>query len=300
MRFIAVVALLSAALTACGSADRNALSAGLNVSSGGVSVPSGSLLALRQADAVFRLGPGFSDNGPLQSVDAIIKIHHGAMAFCDLDSGIYVCEWRTIVPSGVSAFGISLERGNGLSMVYGLETRSKPLSVKGHTFEPNALLLETGSFRAGEAVGRSDYWNLVYVSNGSSIKTKDIAIDPGSAPVADGSNNSSPPLSPDQTPPLDVRVSVEHDTMGTTYNGNVAVGPGLAMSWNEVRLRARVDQVTVEELEVNRGNCVPPKGSLNLPRTLEFGQQLEIPFYDCDVIEVSVRTNEGAWTSSFQ
>lgn len=53
-------------------------------------------------------------------------------------------------------------------------------------------------------------------------------------------------------------MSVERDTMGTTYNGDVAVGPGLAVSWNQVRLRAKVDQVTVEGLEVNRGNCAPP------------------------------------------
>lgn len=185
MRTIVVVSLLSAALAACGPADRNAESAGLELSDGRVSVPSGSLVALRQADAVFRLGAGFSDKGPLRPIDAIVKIHHGAMAFCASSASTYVCEWRTIVPSGKTAFGISIEKESGRSAVYGLETHSKPLSVEGHTFRANALLLEVGSFLAGKAVGRTDYWTLIYVPDATSIKTSDVAIDPGAAPVAD-------------------------------------------------------------------------------------------------------------------
>ena len=99
--------------------------------------------------------------------------------------------------------------------------------------------------------------------------------------------------------PIEIKVVVKNDTVGTMYNGNTAVGPGLAISWNELHIIGRADQVKIRGVTVNRGNCALPSRT-ELPVDLKFGQQLKISIHRCDILEASVVTDQGDWSASFQ
>lgn len=104
----------------------------------------------------------------------------------------------------------------------------------------------------------------------------------------------------DKEQPIEVRVHTKHDTVGTTYNGGVAVGPGLALSWDEINIVGKADRVVIQNVIVNRGNCRVADKSHLLPAALDFGQHLDISMQGCDVIQVDVITDQGGFEANFQ
>lgn len=64
---------------------------------------------------------------------------------------------------------------------------------------------------------------------------------------------------------------------------------------------AIADEVTVEDVIVNRGNCkMTAYAKSRFPHTLLYGQKADAGFTaGCSVSEVEIVTNEGSWTFNF-
>lgn len=72
----------------------------------------------------------------------------------------------------------------------------------------------------------------------------------------------------------------------------------------EVKVKSISDEVTVEDVIVNRGNCKIEKNFLNgksiLPKQLKFGESVSVSFSGpCEAVQVDVVTNDGSWTVSY-
>lgn len=75
----------------------------------------------------------------------------------------------------------------------------------------------------------------------------------------------------------------------------------------EVEVKSRVDEITVEDIVVNRGNCTFEnlEWSLNgtraiLPTTLAFGESVAVRFFPpCSASQVDVTTDQGSWTLNY-
>jgi hypothetical protein len=75
-------------------------------------------------------------------------------------------------------------------------------------------------------------------------------------------------------------------------------------TYTRVMIQAKADSVTVESVEINRGNCQFIGGSL--PQRLKFGDHVELLVQQsdtifakgCKIIEVSVSTDQGEITFS--
>lgn len=73
----------------------------------------------------------------------------------------------------------------------------------------------------------------------------------------------------------------------------------------EVKVKAISDEVTVEDVIVNRGNCkIENKNFFNgkpiLPKQLKFGESVSVSFSGpCEAAQVDVVTNDGSWTVSY-
>ena len=73
----------------------------------------------------------------------------------------------------------------------------------------------------------------------------------------------------------------------------------------EVKVKAIQDQVTVEDIIVNKGNCKIE--NLNgftrkpiIPKQLKFGESVSVAFSaPCEATQVDVVTNDGSWTVSY-
>lgn len=64
-----------------------------------------------------------------------------------------------------------------------------------------------------------------------------------------------------------------------------------------------VDNLTINNVVVNKGNCYMNKAVWNpqLPSKLIFGKQLEIALNkDCKVLKVDIKTDQGDWTANFK
>lgn len=102
-----------------------------------------------------------------------------------------------------------------------------------------------------------------------------------------------------QNEPIDIQVQTKHESIGTEYNGDEAVGSGPTISWDEIQITGKTDHVVIKGIIANRGNC-RISSSVSLPATLAFGQRLDIPTSGCNVIEVAVDTDQGSWQARFQ
>jgi len=73
----------------------------------------------------------------------------------------------------------------------------------------------------------------------------------------------------------------------------------------EVKVKAISDEVTVEDVIVNRGNCkIENKNILTgksiLPKKLKFGDSVSVSFSGpCEAAQVDVVTSDGSWTVSY-
>jgi hypothetical protein len=66
-----------------------------------------------------------------------------------------------------------------------------------------------------------------------------------------------------------------------------------------VLAKALVDNITINGIIVNRGNCIP-LSSAKFPATIRFGEKRGLDIgQQCDVSEVTVSTNQGDWTFNF-
>ncbi len=102
-----------------------------------------------------------------------------------------------------------------------------------------------------------------------------------------------------------------------------------ANSEGAFQISSRVDSVTVQGVKLNRGNCVVnlipaaqigplsqidglsplilfsqitqlgQKGVMKEPKTLKFVEKIEGISQGCDIIEVEIQTDKGAWTFNF-
>ncbi len=72
-----------------------------------------------------------------------------------------------------------------------------------------------------------------------------------------------------------------------------------------VKVKAISDEVIVEDVIVNRGNCkIENKNVLNgkaiLPKKLKFGESVSVSFSGpCEVAQVDVVTDDGSWTVEY-
>ena len=99
--------------------------------------------------------------------------------------------------------------------------------------------------------------------------------------------------------PVQVQVRIHNDHVGTTYNGGVAVGPGLPVQWQELSIISMADGLQLQDVVINRGRCPIPPQQDHFPRRLAMGRHLDLDLYQCDVVEVTVRTDQGDWTEQF-
>lgn len=68
----------------------------------------------------------------------------------------------------------------------------------------------------------------------------------------------------------------------------------------QIRITAREDSVTINKVQVNRGNC-PVNVQERLPHKLSFGELLKADTPSCQrVVEVSLSTSEGDYDFSFE
>lgn len=73
----------------------------------------------------------------------------------------------------------------------------------------------------------------------------------------------------------------------------------------EVKVKAISDEVTIDDVIVNRGNCkIENKNIFNgetiLPKQLKFGESVSVSFSGpCEASQVDVVTNDGSWTVSY-
>jgi hypothetical protein len=65
-----------------------------------------------------------------------------------------------------------------------------------------------------------------------------------------------------------------------------------------VKVTSVVDEVTIDKVIVNRGNC---KATTKMSETLKFGQSFSVAFSpSCkEVIQIDVVTNQGDWSISY-
>lgn len=74
-----------------------------------------------------------------------------------------------------------------------------------------------------------------------------------------------------------------------------------------IAITAHIDKITIRNVRINRGNCLPSEQSppggwpLPLPKTLNFGQRFELRWFfpgagGCQPIEVDVSTDKGDYT----
>jgi hypothetical protein len=88
--------------------------------------------------------------------------------------------------------------------------------------------------------------------------------------------------------------SAKHYATGANNNG--------VASWL-VDFTVRVDKLTIQRTVVNRGNCdsyaadyMAARATSNLPVTLSFGQAYRLETKECNPIEVTITTNQGEQT----
>ena len=68
----------------------------------------------------------------------------------------------------------------------------------------------------------------------------------------------------------------------------------------EVTVTGIADEVVVEDIIVNRGNCKRETVFAKLPKKLKFGESVSPTFAaPCIASEVSVITNDGDWTVNY-
>ncbi|MCL1091496.1 hypothetical protein L2744_18215 [Shewanella profunda] len=75
---------------------------------------------------------------------------------------------------------------------------------------------------------------------------------------------------------------------------------GLYMKSIEVKVKAIEDDVIVNDIIVNRGNCESLFEKKGFPKQLKFGQSTSVSYGgSCDLTQVDVVTNNGSWTVTY-
>lgn len=81
---------------------------------------------------------------------------------------------------------------------------------------------------------------------------------------------------------------------------NIELGEGFLFS-PIVKITSVADEVTVNSIKLNRGNCKPNNSYDTLPQKLTFGKSLNIGFIGCqNLLEVSLETSQGDFDFSFE
>lgn len=93
----------------------------------------------------------------------------------------------------------------------------------------------------------------------------------------------------DGPPPLDVVLYPKAD-----YTANFTIPS------TEVQFISKVDEIELQEIIANRGNCDTSGLAQRLPKTLRFGQKMVTTFYStCEVAQIHIETDQGEWTFTF-
>ncbi|WP_300521812.1 hypothetical protein [Alcanivorax sp.] len=77
---------------------------------------------------------------------------------------------------------------------------------------------------------------------------------------------------------------------------------GMGTYLNYVTIRSLTEELEIQDLTVNRGNCRVLKysGRSQLPKTISYGETTKVQVNnDCDILEVDIETDQGAGTYSF-
>ena len=76
------------------------------------------------------------------------------------------------------------------------------------------------------------------------------------------------------------------------------VNPIFKVKYTEVKVTAISDEIEVENIVVNRGNC--KMEGKKLPKILKFGESVSVSFSTpCSASEVEIVTNDGNWTMNY-
>lgn len=89
-------------------------------------------------------------------------------------------------------------------------------------------------------------------------------------------------------------------------NGSVKISVGQEGNYRIVNVTGLADELTVNKVMVNRNQCNPSLSNPNKAYTLKFGATQSYRYmlynsmsgkrYHCDVVEIVVETDQGAWT----
>ena len=75
---------------------------------------------------------------------------------------------------------------------------------------------------------------------------------------------------------------------------------GLYMKSIEVKVKAIEDDVIVNDIIVNRGNCESLFEKKGFPKQLKFGKSISVSYVgSCDLTQFDVVTNNVNWTVSY-
>ncbi|MEY0291193.1 hypothetical protein AB7V94_20500 [Providencia rettgeri] len=76
--------------------------------------------------------------------------------------------------------------------------------------------------------------------------------------------------------------------------------------YRTVNITSTVDKLTINDVQVNRGQCNDSYGNPMRPYSLPFGKTKTYRYmiyngmnganYNCDIIEIVIKTNQGDWT----
>lgn len=67
---------------------------------------------------------------------------------------------------------------------------------------------------------------------------------------------------------------------------------------NAIYITSLEDSIIVNNVIVNRNQCIPEQSTFNFPMSLQFGNQIAAVYMQCNILEISIHTNRGNVTYS--
>jgi hypothetical protein len=79
------------------------------------------------------------------------------------------------------------------------------------------------------------------------------------------------------------------------------VNPLFKVPYVKVDIIALIDEIEIQDVIVNRGNCKRERLLVKLPKTIKYGQSVDLTFAaPCTASEVEVITSEGDWVEQYE
>ncbi|OHE05837.1 hypothetical protein [Sulfurimonas sp. RIFOXYB12_FULL_35_9] len=87
--------------------------------------------------------------------------------------------------------------------------------------------------------------------------------------------------------PIKIEIRQQYDSLFHSY-------------FPEIIITSVVDKLKINDVIVNKGNCKYRTIMQIVPSKLTFGKQLGVPLnWDCKVLKIDVKTDQGDWTVNF-